>query len=64
MLNPANLASRQEQHENYTNRISKKKQCQYDYRASNGELFSTVTLTLEAARTKRDQWLQKKGLED
>ena len=64
MLSPANLAPRQEQHENYTSRVNKKKYCQYDYRASTGELFSATAPTLKAAREKRDKWLEKKGLED
>ena len=37
---------------------------QYDYRASNGVLFSCVRPTLEACRTAKDAWLQNKGLED
>ncbi|MEW6623701.1 MAG: DUF3873 family protein [Bacillota bacterium] len=41
--------------------INKKKYCQYDYRANNGELFSTVAPTLELARSKRDKWLEQKG---
>jgi hypothetical protein len=34
---------------------------QYDYRHTDGELFSTVAPTLEACREKRDKWLQKKN---
>ncbi|GHU68056.1 hypothetical protein FACS189413_04070 [Bacteroidia bacterium] len=33
---------------------------QYDYRHTNGNLFSTVASTLEECREKRDKWLQKK----
>ena len=33
---------------------------QYDYRHTNGELFSTVASTLEECRKKRDKWLQEK----
>jgi hypothetical protein len=32
---------------------------QYDYRHTDGKLFSVVAPTLEACRTKRDKWLQK-----
>lgn len=32
---------------------------QYDYRHINGQLFSCVAANLEAARAKRDAWLQK-----
>lgn len=38
--------------------------CQYDYRASNGELFSCVRPTLEDCRNARDAWLKMKGLGD
>jgi hypothetical protein len=31
---------------------------QYDYRHKNGELFSTVSQTLEQCREKRDKWVQ------
>jgi hypothetical protein len=30
---------------------------QYDYRHTNGELFSTVATTLEQCREKRNKWL-------
>jgi len=35
---------------------------QYDYRASNGELYSTVKKTLELCRSCRDLWLKEKNL--
>lgn len=33
---------------------------QYDYRHTNGELFSTIATSLEQCRKKRDEWLTKK----
>ena len=33
---------------------------QYDYRHTDGELFSTVAIDLKDARVKRDRWLDKK----
>lgn len=33
---------------------------QYDYRHTDGELFSTVAPTLGECRTRRDEWLKKK----
>jgi len=33
---------------------------QYDYRHTDGELFSTVAPTLEQCRSKRDTWLKNK----
>lgn len=32
---------------------------QYDYRHTDGELFSTVAPNLEECRTRRDEWLTK-----
>lgn len=34
---------------------------QYDYRHTDGELFSTVAPTLEECRTRRNEWLKKKS---
>lgn len=39
---------------------AKSRYCQYDYRHTDGELFSTVGHSLEKCRAKRDQWLEKK----
>ena len=33
---------------------------QYDYRHTDGELFSTVAPTLEQCRSKRDKWINSK----
>ena len=33
---------------------------QYDYRHTDGELFSTVAKTLDECRRRRDEWLAKK----
>ncbi|GHT21402.1 hypothetical protein FACS189430_01390 [Bacteroidia bacterium] len=33
---------------------------QYDYRHTDGELFSTLAKSLEECRERRDKWLQKK----
>jgi hypothetical protein len=35
---------------------------QYDYRHTDGELFTTVAPTLEECRSRRDEWLNKKIL--
>lgn len=34
---------------------------QYDYRHTDGELFSTVAPTLEECRERRDEWLNKRS---
>lgn len=39
-------------------RRTKSRYCQYDYRHTNGKLFSTVAPTLEKCREKRYQWLK------
>lgn len=35
--------------------------CQYDYCHTDGELFSTVSPTLELCRERRDEWLNTKN---
>ncbi len=49
----------QEQYEKfrYCGRVS----FQYDYRTSDGELFSCCAPTLKACRAKRDKWMQERG---
>jgi hypothetical protein len=60
MLNPRNLTNGQEQYEFFKSSITRKKAVQYDYRDTDGELFSCVKPTLENCRAARDAWLQKK----
>ncbi len=35
---------------------------QYDYRHTDGELFTTLKPTLEQCRELRDKWLNEKGI--
>ena len=53
-------ANGQEQYETFNRKVcGKTKTCfQYDYRHTNGKLFSCVKTTLEACRTARDEWLR------
>jgi len=53
----------QEQYETFTRKIrgKTKKYYQYDYRHTNGILFSCVKPTLEACRIARDSWLYEKA---
>ena len=37
---------------------------QYDYRHTDGELFSTLAKTLDECRRQRDKWLEKKMQSD
>lgn len=52
----------QEQYETFTRKVGRqaKKYVQYDYRHTDGELFSCVKPTLDACRTARDAWLAEK----
>jgi hypothetical protein len=54
----------QEQYKIFTRnaRVGRKPKtfCQYDYRHTNGELFSCVKPTLEACREARDAWLEER----
>jgi hypothetical protein len=52
-------AAGQEQWEEYYSIVLKKNLVQYDYRTPEGKLFSCVAKSLEAARAKRDNWLEK-----
>lgn len=61
MLNPKSLLPGEEQHEYYKDRVARKRRCQYDYRAADGELFSCVRLSLADCRRARDEWLTASG---
>lgn len=60
MLNPSNLANGQEQHETFKSRSARKTAVQYDYRHTDGELFSCVKPTLEVCRQAKENWISKK----
>ena len=51
-------ATGQENYERYKD-FRKKWLFQYDYRHTNGKLFSTVAKTLEICRQKRDEWIKR-----
>lgn len=59
-MKPDQLQPGQEQHEEFISTISKRTLIQYDYRATDGTLFSCVAKTLEAAHARRDEWLAAK----
>ena len=44
----------------YSGRRPRKSMIQYDYRHTDGELFSTIAPTLEQCREKRNLWLNEK----
>ena len=47
----------QEQYQEYRSRVNKKVMVQYDYRHTDGELFSCVGKSLAECRDKRNAWL-------
>ena len=51
-----------EKYEKFQSGIGRRKRTlvQYDYRHTDGELFSCVSPTLEECRQKRDKWLTAK----
>lgn len=51
-----------ENYEKFQTGIGRRKRTlvQYDYRHTDGELFSCVAPTLEQCRRKRNEWLQSK----
>ena len=53
-------ATGQENYERYKD-FRKKWLFQYDYRHTDGELFSTVAKTLDECRRRRDEWIAKKN---
>lgn len=49
----------QEHWEEYYSALAGGVRVQYDYRTPGGQLFSCVSKTLEAARARRDKWLEQ-----
>jgi len=49
----------EEQYELFYSPTIKRDLVQYDYRTSDGKLFSCIAPSLEKARIKRDKWLSK-----
>lgn len=47
----------EEQYEEFT--VMGKTRVQYDYRHTNGKLFSCVAKTLQACREKRNAWIER-----
>lgn len=61
-LNPQSLGNGQEQYEYFRGPkrmgLAGVKRCQYDYRHTDGTLFSCVAPSLEAAHKRRNTWLE------
>lgn len=51
----------EERYEKFTAKIGRERvaRYQYDYRHTDGQLFSTISNTLESCREKRDEWLKR-----
>jgi hypothetical protein len=64
MLDPRTLGNGCEQYEEFTirSRRKTKKKIQYDYRHTDGELYSTVSDTLEKCQKAKNEWvIARKG---
>jgi hypothetical protein len=62
MLNPQTLPPGGEQHETFKPAIrGGGKRVQYDYRHTDGMLFSTVKRTLVECRAARNRWIDERG---
>lgn len=53
----------EEQWEEFYDRGLGRSLVQYDYRTPEGRLFSCIAPSLERARAKRDQWLERNSAE-
>ena len=49
-----------ESYESFYSTIKKCDLVQYDYRHTDGELFTCVAISLDSARNKKEQWLTRK----
>lgn len=58
MMNPQLLKSDEEQFERFYSRVLRKDVLQYDYRSSDGKLFSCIAPDLPTARSSRDAWVR------
>ena len=56
-MNPETCEKGQEQYEEYYSEMAHKYLIQYDYRTSEGKLFSTIAHSLQEARDRRNKWL-------
>ena len=56
----------QEQYEFFVRKLGRweKQYCQYDYRHTNGELFSCIKPSIEACRLACDAWLKSKHISE
>jgi hypothetical protein len=61
MLSPQNLAPGCEQHEEFYSSALHRDLVQYDYRHTDGVLFSCVKRSLEDCRAARDRWLKNRS---
>lgn len=60
-MNAKNLQNGQEQHERYYSPVMGCDMVQYDYRHTDGKLYSTIAKTTYHARKRRDRWLERKA---
>lgn len=62
-LDPKKCAAGSEQWEEFPSATKKNLVLiQYDYRNTKGKLFSCIAMTLEEARSRRDEWAEIHGM--
>jgi hypothetical protein len=61
MLHSKNLQNGEEQFETFKSAVAGREMVQYDYRHTDGELFSVVKVSLEFCRKAKDNWIAKKS---
>lgn len=62
MNSPKNLGKGQSQYESYKSPVARKVVTQYDYRHTDGDLFSCVKKTLAECIEAKDEWLKNKNI--
>lgn len=60
-MDAENLQNGQEQHESFFSSVVRCNMVQYDYRHTDGKLYSTIAKTTYHARKRRDRWLERKA---
>lgn len=63
MVNPAYLPNGKEQYAHYISNATHEAAVQYDYRHTDGELFSCVKPTLRDCWRAKEDWLKRKDEE-
>ena len=57
-MDPTELKPGKEQYEGYQSGLAGRQMVHYDYRHTDGQLFTCIATDLERARARRDVWLE------